>query len=529
MINKIVNRNRAWLVGVGAILVFAILALLTLGKSSVWHDEGYTSILIQYPIAELLDRTAHDVHPPLYYLLLKGWAAVFGGTMFSLRLFSLVTMTTALAILARFLWLRLGDRQALPAILGLTLSPFLLRYAQEARMYGLGTLLVVLTTVAFFEQLSGRKRPIWFWVYVLSLAAALYTQYFLGFMVVGFASILYVVQASQIGSWRFSDILRSVWQKERWWFGATLAAGALFLPWLPILAAQTVGVQAGFWIAPVSPMTLVATYTQVMFLRLSGDLNSWQIVLIGLSFISLVLVLRRVRRDIQSSVNLALRLMPILFFATLASLILISLPPLQPLYHSRYLVAFSPFFYAMLGTLIFSRLSGASWAEQCAKLVIVVTLVGGIANVYIYGNNYDWPAPRYFSMNELGSLIADNAKSGDVVLSTSLWTYFDARHYLEIEQPLTGDKQVLLYMPKRGFGKYGNASAIYGRDDIIRYPDQLCGLGTPGANIWVIEERQSVMDQTPSTWQLADEVNRGYARVLKYVAQPGDCVLDPDN
>ena len=40
--------------------------------STYWYDEMFSIRLIRMPIKELIEATANDVHPPLYYLILKG-------------------------------------------------------------------------------------------------------------------------------------------------------------------------------------------------------------------------------------------------------------------------------------------------------------------------------------------------------------------------------------------------------------------------------------------------------------------------
>ena len=53
----------------------------------------------RFPLAELLERTAADVHPPLYYLLLKAWTAAFGDSPLAMRsmraLFGVLTILAA--------------------------------------------------------------------------------------------------------------------------------------------------------------------------------------------------------------------------------------------------------------------------------------------------------------------------------------------------------------------------------------------------------------------------------------------------
>ena len=64
------------------------LRLFHLNGQSIWWDEAISLHLATSTVADLLtDRAAH-VHPPLYFLLLKGWIAMSGTNAFSARFFS---------------------------------------------------------------------------------------------------------------------------------------------------------------------------------------------------------------------------------------------------------------------------------------------------------------------------------------------------------------------------------------------------------------------------------------------------------
>jgi mannosyltransferase len=66
--------------------ILAALVSLAIGlNQSVWFDEAYSIFLAKQPVAELIRLTSIDGHPPLYYLLLKGWAAMFGFGELALR------------------------------------------------------------------------------------------------------------------------------------------------------------------------------------------------------------------------------------------------------------------------------------------------------------------------------------------------------------------------------------------------------------------------------------------------------------
>jgi hypothetical protein len=54
------------------LLAGTALRLFCLGKDSLWYDETVSTYLAGRPLPEILRHTAGDIHPPSYYILLRG-------------------------------------------------------------------------------------------------------------------------------------------------------------------------------------------------------------------------------------------------------------------------------------------------------------------------------------------------------------------------------------------------------------------------------------------------------------------------
>lgn len=132
------SRRAMWLaVMVGILLLGSGLRLHRAGAQSLWNDEGASYAMTQRTPADIVTNTAADIHPPGYYLLLKGWTALAGTSEFALRAPSIFASILSLAIVYA-LGKRLFGRDAgtLAALL-LAANTFAIYYAQEARMYAL--------------------------------------------------------------------------------------------------------------------------------------------------------------------------------------------------------------------------------------------------------------------------------------------------------------------------------------------------------------------------------------------------------
>ncbi|MGD9404259.1 MAG: glycosyltransferase family 39 protein, partial [Anaerolineae bacterium] len=119
------------------------LRLIGLSYQPLWWDEGWSIYFATTSVHEMLELTAVDIHPPLYYLLLHLWSRVFGSGVIPVRLLSVLVGTATVPLLYAVARRIGGHRSGVLAAFLLTVSPFHIYYSQEVRMYGLVTLLGV--------------------------------------------------------------------------------------------------------------------------------------------------------------------------------------------------------------------------------------------------------------------------------------------------------------------------------------------------------------------------------------------------
>ncbi len=203
-----------------AILVLgALLRLTGLGVHSLWYDEGCTVYLAT--AKDTLEALRMDRHPPLAFLLFKGWIALFGEGDRTLRLLSALASTAALALFAPLARAWAGERGSLAAVALYAVSPFHVWHGQEVRMYGLLDLAAVAALAATASFVRKPRVPSLVAV-ALSVAFAFGLQY-MGALV--FASIAAVAVAARAAK-RITtgDLARLV---------AAAAAGlAVWIPWI---------------------------------------------------------------------------------------------------------------------------------------------------------------------------------------------------------------------------------------------------------------------------------------------------------
>jgi uncharacterized membrane protein len=110
---------------------------------SLWLDEAITANLVKnFSLFDIITQfSPADFHPPLYYIVLKLWTAIFGFSEISLRLPSLI-----FALITAYFIYKISKNHW--ASLLFIFNPLIVYYSQEARMYLLVTCL--LTTAYYF-------------------------------------------------------------------------------------------------------------------------------------------------------------------------------------------------------------------------------------------------------------------------------------------------------------------------------------------------------------------------------------------
>lgn len=147
--------RRAWLAPLIVLLLAFAVRFHDLEVQSLWNDEGNSLRLAERSVPDLVDAAGRDIHPPGYYLALKGWLALAGTSEFGLRTLSALqgVLTVALTVaLGRTLF---GGAAGTLAGLFVALSPFAVYYSQETRMYAQLALLSAASMALFARWLKG--------------------------------------------------------------------------------------------------------------------------------------------------------------------------------------------------------------------------------------------------------------------------------------------------------------------------------------------------------------------------------------
>jgi mannosyltransferase len=389
---------RIELVVITALAVVAGLVLRFTTRSALWLDEALSVNLAELPMGDIAGALRHDGHPPLYYYLLHGWIGLVGNGDVAVRSLSGVIAVATLP-LAYVAGRRAGGRALGLVTLGIfALTPYLIRYATETRMYAL-VMFGVLVAYLLVDDIVRRGRSQWWRVAALALTvgALLWTHYWALWPTAALALVL-------LWTWRRSDRPEARSGAARA-LVALVGGGVLFLPWVPTLLFQSAHTGTP-WAGPVRPAALLAlTFTDLG----GGSFNDAQfvgavlVVLVLLGVFGRAISARRIELDLRGSEPFRAEA------AVLAITILLGLLVTYATwsaYVSRYAAVFVPILLLLAAAGI-TRFVGR-WVRFGAYVVTLGLLaMGGVFNITF----------ERTQTKSLAPIVADRMVDGDVVVT----------------------------------------------------------------------------------------------------------------
>jgi uncharacterized membrane protein len=194
------------------ILLSFALRLYNLGKPEFWFDEAISANIADLGWRGAIDylRSEPFEHPPAYYLSLNPWLRLAGASEFALRFYSVICGVLIVPLLYVLVKRMAGQRLAWLTVLLAALSPFLVAYSQEARMYTLMPLLALLVLLSFLRALEVQGRSAWWLVYAALIFAGVATHYYFALIWVATTTYLLLEWPRRGQGWRWGLAVQSV-------------------------------------------------------------------------------------------------------------------------------------------------------------------------------------------------------------------------------------------------------------------------------------------------------------------------------
>ena len=260
-----------------------ILMLLSPLSHKVFHiDEFFTLAALKFSFGDIITINVNDVHPPLYYLILKACSFV-GSDIFALKMLSAVCYIGILAfsyfVLEReYGWIVCG----LFSLCMVCMCEFL-NYFFIARMYSFALIFLLAAFYSYKRILESDGDRYWVMLVVFSLLGA-YTHYFAAIS----AFVIYLMLLIYL--------LRNNGGLKKF----LLAVGSsvvLYSPWILALIMQLGRVRKNFWIDNLT----LGDFIRCLSYYATPSTNLFVVILAVAVFMAFAVMLLRSYRDMDEA------------------------------------------------------------------------------------------------------------------------------------------------------------------------------------------------------------------------------------
>ncbi len=499
-------KTKFYLIFVLILVLATSLRFYNITATSLWHDEAFSALLIKYPWSEMFYRIGLDVHPALYYIILRLWYYFFGDSLFSLRAFSAIfgiLTVWGVYLLTKEVFNR--KKLALLAACFVAVNPFQIIYSVEARMYTLGTFILIFASYFLIKALNSGKFKDWVW-YAIFLAASFHIHYFLFFSV--FAHFVYILYWI-IKGYRFNIISWFNDKKFLSFCGSWIFAGVLFLPWLSWFLRQVRQVQEQYWIPKMGWLSVPSTFYKMIT---GGDINSekyWYVAIFAF-FLGLVIITYALKKSRTEAGWFMLLMLGVPF--TLA--ILMSLK--TSLYLDRYFVFASLFYLILIAVAIFYIPN-----KKIAGVLIAFFLILSFVSF-----TYNWASLNVKEkpgMAGAAKYLNQKATKEDKILVGSSFIFFTFRYYNQT------NIEPKLFVPGE-LPHFSGSALLASKDDPQKLENTFKDFNTEVKSkdtvwvLWTTGFGASKPKEIPLTWRETEEISfqdvygyRGQIIVSKYL------------
>lgn len=379
------NLGKCFLIAGIIIFIYSIFSPLTGIITNI--DEYFTITVLNFPIWDVIQITASDVHPPLYYLM----AYPFSQSLLTLKILSMIPYVILILIAATKIkndygWLASG----LFAFSLIVFSQFYIHYL-IARMYSWAILFIVISFIAYLDILKEPSRNSWIILTIFSILGA-YTHYFAALTSI----ILYLLLFTKIYKTQLKEFLIS-----------SVACVILYIPWLSVLLSQLSSVHNNYWIPTPTLSTILTCFS--FFIHATNNVIFCSIMtLIFIGF--LVLALKKKDEGVLSGFYVYIGL---ILLTTIISF------TFKPILRVRYLLPACGILWLSISILI----SKIESKKLITLLIIFIIALAGFSIVKIHQSNqeiYD----DGISQKEFFNKIADDNNSITIISSKAGLIYF---------------------------------------------------------------------------------------------------------
>lgn len=333
-------------------------------------DEYFTLAVIKFPIKDIITITSNDVHPPLYYLILKFAVKAFDflniqyNLLYVLKILSiipyiLILIISLTKIKKEYGWLTAG----LFTFTLITLSEFYINYL-SIRMYSWSIFFLIMSFIYLKGIFTESNKKSWILFTLFTILGA-YTHYFvaLSSFLIYLALFIYIIANKDKTNFKN-------------WILSAIIAIISYIPWIPSLITQLHSVHENYWIPQIDLNYFLNCISSIAINNSDFTINSQTnlilLVITLLTLAILIIIAINEYKNNKNSENYYVLTGIILFILTLVIGILISIT-FKPIIRVRYLIPAIAVFWLSVSIMI-GKLENKKLLTILLSLILILSI-----------------------------------------------------------------------------------------------------------------------------------------------------------
>lgn len=402
------------------IIVGIIFVSIGAFHSNIWFDESYSVGLARHTLGEIWSIGGHDVHPILYYWMLRIVYLITGGSIMVYRIFSVIPIAIMIVLGYTHIRKDFGEKTGFIFSFLSAFLPEMAVYAIEIRMYSWAILAVTILAIYAYRLVKEDNTKNWI-IFGIASLASIYLHYY-GLMAAGLINVILLVYL--IIKKRKNGIIFIIS------FG--VIQGLAYLPWLMNFITQLGNVSSGFWIGfsfPKTPMELLSS--QLAGYVKSSDYTDLLVPTVLALELYGYIIYKTYKYSKEKQDLKPFKWSVIVYFAVIVAAIIITIVMKTSILYYRYL-------FVITGLYIFAVsfiLGKEKNKVEIVSILAVIAILGVFNNVKMMKDNYS------NSNSEPINYIKENIQEGDTIVFPNFGGGFTtAIHFV--------DNQVYFYNPE---------------------------------------------------------------------------------
>lgn len=292
-IRKISGKDIFGYLFLGISVVMLLRSLMLCFSNDIWYDELFTVGMIEHSYGDLIAFTARDVHPPLYYCIVKfvlelcKLISAQANAVVIAKVVSVLPFFILLAYSVTFIRRRFGIFTGGLFMFCAIAMPQLSAYTVEVRMYSFALLFVTAAFLHAYGTITAGSATVGARAHMRQIhaaalvgygLAAAYTQYFACVAVI--MVYLYVL---------IVFLLEDRSRIKEWLLWAAISVAG-YIPWLYALFRQITTVRENYWILPLTWRSLGGCVKFVMKPAFTNGILSVILAVVMFAICALVFV-----------------------------------------------------------------------------------------------------------------------------------------------------------------------------------------------------------------------------------------------